>query len=180
MSKSEQSSIAISQTAHPFFEAPPTSVDALFRMAMDHAANDLEGARALALSWLDNDPDLMRALANPLIKVAVYDGVRHIAHQRRVRIISVADGRSQGVISEDRLRRAQETVFDSWLLPGGLKLGDACRPDLLAAAEVHREHARSNEAMARIYDRFAAVVNDLPVRQAISAEKAIELMKEQV
>lgn len=156
------------------------TISATARTALEKANGDVIAATELMVGWVKKDPTLYKPLMDPLVKDACYDVIRS-ACQRERRAIwqmkqpSAEDQRNRVVA----LAGGTANTLLDFPLPGGLRLRDAKRDDVTAAAEFYGRQSKDMGAKAKWLQLIAQhVPAKKTVREVMSDARLAELREE--
>ncbi|MBI5940668.1 MAG: hypothetical protein HY859_09600 [Caulobacterales bacterium] len=155
------------------------------RSAMDAAKGDLTTAAASMETAVRKDPKLRDALTEPLIAGACMEAVRRIMHERRRSIWSapsepIALGRGADKASQaDRVAHLASGTLLMFPLPGGVKLSEATRDDVVRAAGFYDAQAKDMGVKARWLSLIAqSIPAGKTVGEVLTAKRLKELQAE--
>lgn len=120
------------------------------RMALQKTQHNASAATKLLESWAQNDPNLKDALITPLIRGACYDAIRAVFRVDRKRIWTTVDHSTDSPGSSSRrVEHLASSNLMMFPLPGGKRLKDATREDLLFASDFYTKQGRDMLTKAR-------------------------------
>ncbi len=133
--------------------------NALARECYEEADHDRERAAKLMRRRLDDDGDLYRAVAEPLIDGAVWALIRGCARQYRQSIQGSLGAQSAPTpAAREAGERVRDVAVRSWYaypLHCGVALGDATQAQVLESMDRHARFASANGAKAAWLDAVA-------------------------
>lgn len=144
----------------------------LAQEAMQAANGDVLEATAILEQKARGDMDVWRALTDGLLKKACYDACRGICRTER-RIIWNAPNYDAGGNGE-RIKAHSSTLMD-WPLPGGMKLKDATKADLIAAAEFYAKQAANMQSISNWLNQIAKKVKNKTVGDSMTDDQLRKL-----
>lgn len=147
----------------------------LAQEAMDQCGGDVLVATELLEGMANNDADVWHALTADRLKTACYDACRGICRGER-RVIWNSPGYDAGGKGE-RIKQHSATLMD-WPLPGGKKLRDANKDDLLEAAGFYSAQASKMQAVSMWLERVADKVKSKTVGQTLTDDQLRSLRDE--
>ena len=156
------------------------TIPATARDALAAAAGDVVKATEIMLGRVLNDPTLYRPLMDPLVKSACYDAITSQCKQDR-RAIWHAAQPSNETQRGRILALANGTIATlmDFPLPGGMKLADARRDDVTAAAEFYGKQSKDMGTKAKWLQLIAQhVPAKKTVRQVMTDARLAELREE--
>lgn len=148
-------------------EAP--SITQIAISALRDADNDRENAKRLMRSWIDADQELRQTIIEQLIEQAISDSVRLAVGVSNRVIVNSRPGRP------DDPRGISSSASYTYILPSGVKLGDAKQDDLRKSALRHELDGRANLRKSKWLNTIADKIGDRRVRDAISEDQIAKL-----
>jgi hypothetical protein len=143
------------------------------REALLAADNDVLKATEALRQRVKGNPALFRQLMEPLVHDACYDAVRAQCRVQRSAIWSPPVHRAD---SADRVKALAQSNLMSFPLPGGLRLGDATREDVVKAREFYASQADSMAHKARWLELVAqSLTGRKTVAKALTETRLQEL-----
>ena len=120
------------------------------RLALQRTQQNAQAATKLLESWVHDDPNLKDALTEPLIRDACYDAIRAVFRVDRKRIWTTVDHSTDSPgSSSKRVEHLASSNLMMFPLPGGKRLKDANREDLLFASEFYMKQGHDMLTKAR-------------------------------
>ena len=141
----------------------------LAQEAMEQVGGDVIAAAKILERKARADTDVWIAVTQTLIATACYDACRAVCRSER-RQIWVQENYSKSGNGERVKSHGHKTMLD-WPLPGGMKLRDAKKADLVQASGFYQKQARSMESIARWLDAIAAQVGRKAVGSVFTDEE---------
>lgn len=135
--------------------SPAELVDAAAKAALDDAKGDLSGAAKMMEQAVRASSSLRTAVTDPLIAQACYDAVRRqIKWARREAWTGTKHRGSQSTpeviqAQQSRVVHLAAGTLAMFPLPGGKRLGEATREEIVAAADFYGRQASDMGAKAR-------------------------------
>jgi hypothetical protein len=152
-----------------------TTISEIATNALAAADGDVVRATDAMVTAVMNSKVLYRSLMDPLVKQACYDAIRgQCRAQRRVIWETPQPSASS---TRDRIGglAAGLTLMD-FPLPGGIKVGDATRAEVMDASDSYLAQATDNAAKGRWLRLIARhVTGDAKVRDVLTLERLIQL-----
>lgn len=150
------------------------------REALDAADGDVVKATEIMTARVLKDPTLYRPLMDPLVKNACYSAITAQCHSQRRTIWNAA----QPSAEHQRNRvvalagGTMNTLMD-FPLPGGMKLADAKRDDVTAAADFYGKQSKDMGSKAKWLQLIAQhVPAKKTVKQVLTDARLAELRQE--
>lgn len=107
-------------------------------------------AAAMMEKRVENNAKLFKELMSPLLKQAIWDQIRYATRIERRDIIEASRvHHSENTDDIDAMNTVREADWLAYLLPGGIKLGDADAQTLMEVASMHESYAASNQKKAK-------------------------------
>ena len=147
------------------------------RRAMDGASDYAEGAKRLLAMAKDN-PELYRKLMGPVEFTACLDACRQNTRSERKTIWHAPVAKPK--TSVKALARANSYTLLDFPLPGGMRLADATKGDVLAAVEVYRKQATDMGHKANWLDAIAAKMTGKKRVASVFDARTLEQLQAQV
>lgn len=136
------------------------------RDALDAADGDVVRATEIMHGRVLRDPTLYRPLMDPLVKTACYQAIRSQCKQTRRALWTTeqptAENQRGRVIA---LAGATMNTLLDFPLPGGMRLADAHRDDVTAAAEFYRKQSKDMGGKAKWLQLIA---QHIPAKKKVS------------
>lgn len=124
------------------------------------------------VEMVSTDHALWIACTSHLIRSACYEVISRHCHQTRRNILkSVAHDETQ---RGGRLIKFGKSLMDL-PLPGGKRLCDATKADLIAAAEFYSKQAKQMNAMANLYTAIAGKVGRGTVGERLTEQQVMKI-----
>lgn len=168
-------------------KAPVADDDALTipstaREALEATGGDVVRATELMVARVMKDPTLYRPLMDPLVKSACYDAIARQCHQERRAIwhAKQPDPAAQrgGVVA---LAGGTANTLMDFPLPGGLRLADARRDDVTAAAEFYGKQSKDMGTKSKWLQLIAQhIPAKKKVSQVLNDARLAELREEAI
>lgn len=133
--------------------------------AMEQADGDVLEATAALEAMARNDVSVWQVLTEQLLKTACYDACRSICRSER-RVIWNTTGSDAGG-KGDRVKAHGNMLMD-FPLPGGMKLRDATKQDLMDAAGFYERQAAQMTAVASWLSAIASKVKTKTVGDTLT------------
>lgn len=143
--------------------------------AMEQADGDVLKATEILEAQARSNMDVWRELTDTLLRTACYDACRAVCRSER-RIIWNSPNYDKGGNGE-RVKQHANTLLD-WPLPGGKKLRDATKQDLLEASGFYSKQAAQMTSIANWLDAVAKKVKTKTVGETLSADD-LEKLRDQ-
>lgn len=144
----------------------------LATQAMEQCDGDVLKATEYLEQTARKDVGVWKALTEGLLRNACYDACRGICRSER-RIIWNSPNYSAGGNGE-RVKQHAETLMD-WPLPGGMKLRDATKKDLLEASTFYQKQASKMAAISGWLGAIANKVKTKTVGETLTDEQLRKL-----
>lgn len=139
------------------------------RQCLLEAGGDVTKATNRMSAIIRDDKALFQQLMWPLIDNACYDAIRQECRLQRRKIWETPR------YTEDNILAVASTRLMDMILPGGLKLGEAHKNDLLDAAEFYDRQAENMAHKGRFLSAVAGKLNGKRVNRALDEEQLCEL-----
>jgi len=150
------------------------SVNQVAGECLDSVNGDWEAAAKAFSDRLDDEPGLREALVAPLIGGAIWQAIRHAAHNQRYAMVNGNGPETGGKDDSSGLelvaRRQAESLLD-YPLAGGKRLGDATRTDLETTIAWHQTLAEQNSKKACW---FEAIMKHLGAEEGVSVKDVLD------
>lgn len=143
--------------------------------AMEQANGDVIKATEILEDQARGDVAIWKVLTEGLLRNACYDACRAICRSER-KIIWESPNYDAGGNGE-RIKQHATTLMD-WPLPGGMKMRDATKKDLMEAATFYSKQAAKMSAIAKWLDAVASKVKSKTVGQTLTDKQLMELRDE--
>ena len=123
------------------------------------------------------DVDVSSALLSPLLRQACYDAIRAVCRKER-RAIWTAPNYSKGG-NGGRVHEHASRLMD-FILPNGIRLGEARRDEVMAATDFYRKQASDMSYKARWLEAIADKVEGKKMVKSCLSESDLMKLKESV
>ncbi len=139
------------------------------RKAMEGTATTAEAAKRL-YEAAQADPELYRKVMAPFEMSACMDAINMVRRNERAAIWAAPQKESKPNTSPKVMARANSYTLLDFPLPGGLRLADATKADLVEAAKVYRTQANDMARKANWLEAIAGKIGKKRVGNALSVQ----------
>jgi hypothetical protein len=148
-----------------------THIQRLAAKVLSDADGDVQSATEALVKVIKKDPQLYRALMDPLVREACYSKVREICRSNRQSVWNTSQPTPvTGQQAISALAQATRSMLLNFPLPGGKALGDATRAEVETAS---REYLTNGKNMV-VKGRWLAAVARLVPRNCVVRQKLTE------
>jgi hypothetical protein len=133
---------------------PKTRLSEFAAEAYRESGEDQEGAEWLLLEKLRDNPPLMVSILDGIVHDAIRQHMRSV--RRKIQNTATQNGEPESArLAEMQNAKEVQAEWYRMPMPGGKKLGEATKADLLEAAKFHRGQSKANNKQARLYERIS-------------------------